>query len=139
MAIPALAIIAIGATVNASEESKRASAARQRQAEAEKKISILQQKREKRNQLRQARVQRAAVQAQAIGQGGSAASPSSATQGAQAGIESQYAYNLSFLDQAQAYNAQAFKASSEARVFESKARESSSYAGLATAFMSSAK
>lgn len=103
-------------------QGRKASKARARTAEAERNIQITRQKREKRNQLRQARAQRAEVIAQGIGQGGSVTDQTSTTQGAVSGIESQYAYNLSFLDTTSSLNQKAFQANQEASVFESKAR-----------------
>jgi len=103
-------------------QGRKAAKARARQREAERNIQIAKQKREKRNQLRRARAERASIVAQGIGQGGAVQDPTSATQGAVAGVESQYAYNLSFLDTAASLNQQAFSASQEAGVFESRSR-----------------
>ena len=107
---------------------------RARQAAAEREIAKTKQRREKRNQLRQARAQRAAIVAQGVGQGGAAQDPSSAVSGATAGVESQYAYNLSFLDTVSAQNTRAFEASTAARSAEGRAREAQAISSTASSF-----
>lgn len=118
-----------------NEQQGKANEATSRRIEAERKISVLKQKREKRNQLRKARVQRASVVAQGVGQGGSASAPSSNVQGATAGLESQYAYNLSFLDQAKGLNTQALAASEQANVFTSNANTAGAVSAFASTFI----
>lgn len=103
-------------------QGRKAQKATARAQKAERNIQLAKQRREKRNQLRQARAQRAEIIAQGIGQGGAVTEPTSTTAGAVAGVESQYAYNLSFLDQTSALNQQAFQARQEASVFEGRAR-----------------
>jgi len=121
--------------LESSRQQSKARKAQARQAEAQRNIDIAKQRREKRNQLRRARVQKAEVVAQGIGQGGAVSRPSTAVSGAVGGIESQYAYNLSFLDTVSAQNQAAFQASSEARVFESKARTYGTVSSTAKTFI----
>jgi len=128
----ALALFGLASGQQAQRKAAKASAQR---AQAERNISIARQRREKRNQLRRARAQRAEVVAQGIGQGGAVSRPSTAVSGAVGGIQSQYAYNLSFLDTVSAQNQAAFQASSRQRVFESKARTFGAVTSVSTSFM----
>ena len=127
--------IAVAGLLVGASESRKARRATSRQREAERNISVIKQRREKRNQLRQARAARAEVIAQGVGQGGAVAAPSPPVSGAVGGIESQYAYNLSFLDQVSQQNIFAFNASQQASVFQSRASTATSIASTAAKFI----
>ena len=131
---PALLFLGVVSTFVSMQASSQAAGARSRQAEAQRNIAITKQKREKRNQLRKARQAQAEVVAQGVAQGGTAGAPSSAVSGGVAGVGSQYAYNLSFLDQVGAFSQEAFSASQSAAAYESTARTAGAAAGVAFKF-----
>jgi len=131
----AAGVLFVGGLLFQHSAQRRQVRAQAKRLEAEKNISIIKQKREKRNQLRRARATQAEIQAQGIAQGGSVTDPSSAVSGAVGGVQSQYAYNLSFLDQVSAQNQIAFQASQEANVFGAKARTAGAVASTASKFI----
>lgn len=106
-------------TIRIEEEAKTE---RKKKSQAERNIAKIKQRREKRNQLRKARAGRAEIIAQGVAQGGSVGAPGSAVQGGIAGVESQYAYNISFLDQVEAQNQAAFESSQKIQDLESQRR-----------------
>ncbi len=131
---PALLFLGVVSTFASMQASSQEAAARGKQIEAQRNIAITKQKREKRNQLRAARKAQAEITAQGVAQGGTAGAPSSAVSGGIAGVGSQYAYNLSFLDQVGAFNQEAFSASQDAAEAGSRAKTFGAAAGVAFKF-----
>lgn len=91
-------VAAVGAMMTYSYQKKQARA-QQKAIDAQNKMQAARNAREKRAQLRQARIQQAQIAAQQEAMGGAAQTPGSAAQGATSSISSQYAANVSFLDQ----------------------------------------
>ena len=127
--------VAVAGLLFQRQAQKRQARAQSKRLEAEKNISLIKQRREKRNQLRRARSAQAEIQAQGIAQGGSVTDPSSSTSGGVGGVQSQYAFNLSFLDQVATQNQIALNASQEANVFGAKANTFGTVASTAAKFI----
>lgn len=114
----ALLSVAAAGTVASAQQQRKASRAQRRSQETQQRIADVQASRERREQVRQARVARANLQAQAVGAG---VETSSSAQVGQAQVGQQLAGNLSFLDtvgdlsrQASIFNIQAAQAQSRA-------------------------
>ena len=101
-------VSAVGLMAGMSYQRKQ-QRAQQKQIEAQNRMQAARNAREKRAQLRQARIQQAQIAAQQEAMGGAAQAPGSAAQGATSSISSQYAANVSFLDQMTALSAESAK------------------------------
>ncbi len=138
----ALVIAGIGAGVAAIGtgysiySGERANKQQKKAYNAETKRANLQEARQKRDAVRQARLSYANAQAAAENQG---VSTSSSAQGGQGSIVSQLRDTTSFLDQYGFYSDQASNALGKARSYETASRTASEVAGLgATLFANSA-
>lgn len=95
MGLEAAATALAGASVHSALEARQARKAEGRAREADQRIQLVKEARERRRVIREARIQRAEIEANAQASG--TAATSSAISGA-AGVSTQAASNLSFLD-----------------------------------------
>ena len=114
--------IGVSTLLHSLRIEEEAKTARKKKSQAERNIAVVKQKREKRNQLRKTRQARADIIAQGVGTGGSVGAPSSAVSGGTGAVDSQYAYNISFLDTLEAQNQSAFESSQKIQDLESDKR-----------------
>jgi len=99
----AVAVTVIG-TVASIYSSQQQASAQKKQIEAQRRMADIENARQRREAVRQARIARASVISQGEAQG---VSGSTGIAGGVAGIQQQMGYNLSFLDQMQDANTQA--------------------------------
>jgi hypothetical protein len=99
MPAPVLFFVAAVSAVVAYEYQQRSASAQKKAIDAQNRMAAARNNREKRAQLRKARIQQAQIQAQTQAMGGSAMAPGSGTQGATSSVSSNVAANMSFLDQ----------------------------------------
>lgn len=121
-------------TVYTATQQSKARKAEARRQEAQNRIAALKQQREARNALRKSRIAKAQAQAEAVSSGTTPGAISSGAAGAVGSIESQYAYNLSFLDKAGAYNTQAQVFGQQAADYRGKAEVGKAISNTASVF-----
>lgn len=97
----AVAVVGTAASIYSSQQQ---ASAQKKQIEAQRRMADIENARQRREAIRQARIARASVISQGEAQG---VSGSTGIAGSVAGIQQQMGYNLSFLDQMQAANTQA--------------------------------
>ena len=115
----AAAVTVVGTAASIYSSQKQASA-QKKQIEAQRRMADIENARQRREAVRQARIARASVISQGEAQG---VSGSTGIAGGVAGVQQQMGYNLSFLDQMQDANTQA-------AVFGQKAANYGAQAGL---------
>lgn len=115
----AVAVTVVGTAASIYSSQQQASA-QKKQIEAQRRMADIENARQRREAVRQARIARASVISQGEAQG---VSGSTGIAGGVAGIQQQMGYNLSFLDQMQDANTQA-------AVFGQKAADYGAQAGL---------
>lgn len=98
------AVTAVAGTAASVLSSQQQASAQKKQIEAQRRMADIENARQRREAVRQARIARASVVAQGETQG---VSGSTGVAGGVAGIQGQEAYNLSFLNQMQNLNQQA--------------------------------
>jgi len=99
----AVAVTVVGTAASIYSSQKQASA-QKKQIEAQRRMADIENARQRREAVRQARIARASVISQGEAQG---VSSSTGIAGGVAGVQQQMGYNLSFLDQMQDANTQA--------------------------------
>lgn len=122
-------IVAGVATASSIDQQKRAARASKRAQRAQQVQADLQTARERRNQIRQARIQRAQLEAQALAQGTTGAS---SVVGAAGSVQSQLGSNIGFLNQQQQLSQFASAQNQRAAAAQTRASIFSSVASLAT-------
>lgn len=115
----AVAVTVVGTAASIYSSQQQASA-QKKQIEAQRRMADIENARQRREAVRQARIARASVISQGEAQG---VSGSTGIAGGVAGVQQQMGYNLSFLDQMQDANTQA-------AVFGQKAANYGAQAGL---------
>lgn len=126
IAIGALAVAAAGTVYSARQQKKAAAQSRRAQA-AEQRRADIAAARERRGAIRNSRVMRASIEAQAAGTGLLGSSSFSA---ATSNVQGRTNENLSFLDQTGALSAQASEANIAASRYASRANTGQAVANL---------
>lgn len=127
MALVTSAVIVAGAAVASYSQQRKSAKAQARANAAEQRRADIANARERRNAVRNARVQQASLANQAAITG---TTGSSGVAGASANIQNQLADNLSFLDQNAALSAEASVANQQAADYASRA---SGYSAIGSA------
>lgn len=123
-----LATAAVAGTAYAAKQQKKAAAQSRSAQRAEQRRADIAAARERRGAVRNARVMRASIEAQAAGTGLVGSSSASA---AMSNVQGRTNENLSFLDQTAALSAQASAANIAAARYASRAETGLAVAGLA--------
>lgn len=123
------AVVAAGATVYSARQQKKAASASRRAQAAEQRRADIANARERRFAVRNARVARASIEAQAAGSGLVGAS---STLGAMSNVTSRTNENLSFLDQSNQLSQQASAANIQAARYSSRAATGKAVADVAS-------
>lgn len=124
-----LAVTAVAGTVYQAKQQKKAAAETRKAAAADQRRADIANARERRFAVRNARVARASIEAQAAGTGLMGSSSASA---ALSNVTSRTNENLSFLDQNAELSQQASSANVAAAKYSSRAATAGAVAGLAS-------
>lgn len=124
-----LGVLAVAGTVASARAQKKSAAETRRASAAEQRRADIANARERRGQVRNARVARASIEAQAAGSG---LLGSSSFAAATSNVTSRSNENLSFLDQNQQLSQQASSANNAAARYSSQAATAGAIANLAS-------
>lgn len=122
-----VAITVVGAAASIYSSQQAASASK-KQAEAQRRMADIENAKQRREAVRQARISRGSIVSQGEAQG---VSGSTGIAGGVAGVQQQLGYNLSFLDQMQTANTQASVFGQQAADWGAKAQMASQISSTA--------